>query len=491
MNDWTYLPMIIGAGVAVVGLFYAGRHQDTSRGRWTYAYTLSAALVLISISSAATSIVKGLDGQPYLLVVGVLVIALSGVVIHQLLDYARSADNEGAIAAYRRRSRVRWPAIIALGALMLLIIVGGFAGELAANAAPGNPALQGWVTASSVGGMVLITSPLWGLYIATVRRQKRSETSSQRVKDYKFVDEAGTVLQRTCREETVVDGQLHTRFTQSDRGSAGRQVQRKPKTRHPLSAEVADTIYDSAVKATRQAVDARIASPKVLLLGLISIGGVVVLMLIFPLILGSLGEGEPSTPAWLLWLSAALIVVLTLATIMFGMFAPVFYQMLSRYRFAGLSHAELAEASDRRTRRALPAPRSPHADTLQGNHDLVRAVTIAASGLVTQETVELGVLAGAPSLPLDELVEFFTTGASTELTRTLYQDMSSVAEDDDGQYVSLLTVLRVAAALSKIHGENQRFDAFLVDGGVTVLAAGATEYENVLSSTAHALARAM
>lgn len=56
----------------------------------------------------------------------------------------------------------------------------------------------------------------------------------QRVKDYEYVDEAGTVLQRVHREETVVDGQRHKRFTQSYRGSAGRWVQRKPKGFAPL-----------------------------------------------------------------------------------------------------------------------------------------------------------------------------------------------------------------------------------------------------------------
>ncbi|MGC5172995.1 CHC2 zinc finger domain-containing protein [Microbacterium sp. DT81.1] len=58
--------------------------------------------------------------------------------------------------------------------------------------------------------------------------------SWQRVKAYEYVDDNGVVQQRVHREETVVDGVRHKRFTQSYRGANGRFVKRKPEGFAPL-----------------------------------------------------------------------------------------------------------------------------------------------------------------------------------------------------------------------------------------------------------------
>lgn len=58
--------------------------------------------------------------------------------------------------------------------------------------------------------------------------------SWQRVKAYEYVDDNGVVQQRVHREETVVDGIRHKRFTQSYRGANGRFVKRKPEGFAPL-----------------------------------------------------------------------------------------------------------------------------------------------------------------------------------------------------------------------------------------------------------------
>lgn len=55
-----------------------------------------------------------------------------------------------------------------------------------------------------------------------------------RVKAYEYVDDAGAVQQRVHREETVVDGSRHKRFTQSYRGNNNRFVKRKPEGFTPL-----------------------------------------------------------------------------------------------------------------------------------------------------------------------------------------------------------------------------------------------------------------
>jgi hypothetical protein len=56
----------------------------------------------------------------------------------------------------------------------------------------------------------------------------------ERVKAYEYVDVDGVVQQRVHREETVVDGVRHKRFTQSYRGANGRFVKRKPEGFAPL-----------------------------------------------------------------------------------------------------------------------------------------------------------------------------------------------------------------------------------------------------------------
>lgn len=56
----------------------------------------------------------------------------------------------------------------------------------------------------------------------------------ERVKAYEYVDLDGVVQQRVHREETVVDGVRHKRFTQSYRGANGRFVKRKPEGFAPL-----------------------------------------------------------------------------------------------------------------------------------------------------------------------------------------------------------------------------------------------------------------
>jgi hypothetical protein len=55
-----------------------------------------------------------------------------------------------------------------------------------------------------------------------------------RVKTYDYVDVDGVAQQRVHREETVVDGTRHKRFTQSFRGARGDWIKKKPATFTPL-----------------------------------------------------------------------------------------------------------------------------------------------------------------------------------------------------------------------------------------------------------------
>jgi hypothetical protein len=421
----SYIPLLVGGGCAIVAIQIARRRGARSLRLYSF---LMVAAMLLAAGSAVTALIRAaLDGAPFLFVpVALLVVLAILVAVHLLGALSANRDEREPDPAAQRAVSRRVTAIVAIVLALLAVTVGWIASMVAAAVFPDDPVAATAVVIGvlALGAIVFVPQLALGRVI-----RLRQSTSEERA---------------------------------------------------PVSAEVADAIYHSGLAAAMRAFEIRRASTRLLLL-VAAAGLALATVALMPLWVPMLAGGQPATIApWLRGTIAVAIAGLLLVAGGYTLVAPAVLDQISRYRWSGLSEAELSAVRRRRVRQAFPGARFPAA--LEGTGRVLPMLTISPSKLVSLEVVPLASLVDAAAAPLDEYVEAFSIGADKRLP--------SIDDMDDEEGV--VVILKIARACVEAHSAGQRFDAFLEDDEtLRVVAVGADDYEEFPSSLAHEIARSL
>lgn len=430
MDLWSYIPLAVGCVSALLGMSQLRRQPSTGATRRRAWRWMGAAMILCG-GASVYSIMKAVvsDGQIVLLLPAALIVALVVVVIVRLRPEIASASSDKP-AAPSWTMRAVTLIIAALGVFFVGWIAANFAASFFPDDRDEARAAGTVVAAIVVGIAVLIAVPLF-----------------------------------------VIDGMTRAR-------------QRVSETRPPVSAEVADKIYQSGVDAAQAGYRISQATTRVIIFA--GVGAFFCFLVGATLSHWVVGVGESGSAGALSGLSGVLATVaavaggiLVVGALGFVLVGPSVWQAMARLRLSHLSVAERDAARQRRVSNAFPGARFP--DALAGSLRTLRALTIAPSRLVSLEDVELGSLEDVDAIPLDEFVEAFQDGTASKLPSI--DDM----DDDEGVVIILL----LARALKAAYGDGMRFDAFLddEDDTVRILVAGDGDYDDFPAPLAHKIAQ--